>query len=454
MPLVPYVPFTSGSPFTSEIANEIVKPVFDDQTQYFGHLNKIRDVDLSDDPAGIKSRVAANELNLKVTAGTGLNALFTSGRAIYGKDVYQIAGSSIALTASSTNYVYVDVDGVVKTTTGTPPIVRALLAIVTTNTTGVVTVVDLREGYKVEVIKPLATSVRNFGGRGDGGAFVAAGGEVLADGEYYFTDFTVAAGKTISIDKLARIYCTGAVNIAGTVEVFPGAAGAAGTIQVGALVAGAAGQGFGAGIGEAPTATYNHLISPVGSGSANGSFISEPPGRAFVVGGGYGGGCCWIEAAGKITITGAIRANGTNGQAGYIGSDTAILKTVIGATSGGSGGLILLKSLDTIRISGVLEVKGGAGGLGVATSGGLAAESGCGGGGGRIVVFSPDVNTTNSTLRLDGGTVTNVNTSGANITAINSSGASYGGLGGSALGTLGLAGETGVITIKNYTPLG
>lgn len=455
MPLIPNVPFTSGSVFSPEAANAIANPVFDDQTQYLGHLAKIKDVDLDDSATGIKTRVANNELNLKVTAGSGLNAIFAGGRALYSTTVFNINPSSVTLAPSTANYIYVGIDGVVRSTTSTPPIVRALLAIVTTNTTGVLTVLDEREGYKIEVIKPLSSSVRNFGGRGDGGAFVAAGGEVLSDGEYYFTDFTVGAGETITIDKLARIYCTGNVLVAGTINVTQATAGAPPLALAGITLAGGVGSGVGGGSGENPADTYNHLVSPVGSGGGGGYMAGNNPGNGIsTTRGGNGGGCAWFEAAGEIRVTGTISAVGTDGANAFALGAVGNFAVTAGA-GGGSGGLVLLKSLTAVVISGTINVSGGRGGNGLYSgTGSPAGEDGSGGGGGRLVIFSPVINTTSSTMNLSGGDRGTGFTPGStNVGAIGGVGGSFGGKGGTQAGN-GVAGDVGQITLKYFVPIG
>lgn len=460
MPLIPYVPFADGTPLTPEIANAITKPVFDGQEQYFGHLAKITDNDLSDDPGALKAQVAAANLNLKVTAGNGLNALVASGKAIYGSTIYNLANTSLTLQPSATNSVYVGQDGVVRTSTVEPPTIRALLAIVTTNTSGVLTVEDRREGTRNETIKPFTLSLRNFGGRGDSGAFLAAGGEVLADGEYYFTDFTVPIGRTITVDKLARIYCTGNAVVAGTVNVTPAAAGGGQILSSSkGDSTGSPGYGLGGGNNEPVLGTYNHLMSPIGSGGGGGNFIRDFDDTSGILSapGGAGGGCFWIEAAGSITLTGTINANGADGGNG-VAQGVAGSIYCCGGGGGGSGGLVLLKALGAIIASGIINVQGGKGGNGIPSNGLRAAETGSGGGGGRIVMFSPAINTTGSTLNRAGG-LGGLNGAGnlvATWVGYGAVGGSYGGKGGdnSAPGGNGSPGEIGVLVTRAFTPVG
>jgi hypothetical protein len=101
--------------------------------------------------------------------------------------------------------------------------------------------------------------------------------------------------------------------------------------------------------------TYGSITHPIGPGSGSGL---EPNQKGY---GRSGGGSVWIEATGRATIGGAIRANGQgniNGQ--HIG--------------GGSGGAIYLSASEMMG-SGTLEAKGGNGSWNAG-----------GGGGGRIAV--------------------------------------------------------------------
>jgi hypothetical protein len=449
VPLIPFLPATTGTVLTPEIFNEIAKPVFDDQPQFFGHNARIADTDLSNAAGQIKQRVANLDLNLKVSAGTGLNVTYSSGIALYGQTLFNIVSGTLAILPSTTNYVYVDIAGVVRTTNqlGSVPIVRAMLAQVVTNVTGVTNVFDVRQGYKIEIIQPFNVSVRNFGGRGEQGAFVAAGGEVLGAGEYFYTDFTVAAGRTITVSKLARIYCTGNMTIAGIVNVTPASQGGGGftfTISGNARLPGNDAVGAGAASGESAGTTYSHVQSLVGSGGAGGSVTQVGiPRTGTTFAGGDGGGCFSAEVAGNITISGSIIANGTSGTAAATQGSVNTDCIAYGASSGGSGGLILLKSLGLTSVSGTLSVVGGNGGNGIVDVGGAGAESGCGGGGGRIVIYSPAINTTGSTLNLNGGAAGSGAQPTATIIALNGGGGSFGGTGGSAASFVGQPGTIG-----------
>ena len=463
MALIPFVPFTSGAVFTPEIANAIAVPVFDDQVQYFGHLARIKDTDLDTGVNSLMARVGTLGLNLKVSAGSGLNANFAAGRLLYGTTLFTLGASSITLVASSVNYIYGTLSGTIVASVAQPPIVRALLATVTTNTTGVIGVVDYREGVSVEVVKPYTLSIRNFGGRGDDGDFVAVGGEVLADGEYYFNNFTVGLGKIIYITQLARIFCSGDFNILGTVVVSAATPGAAPYTVAGAkFFNGLTGTGFGGSTTEDPGSTYSYVLSPVGSGGGGGAVsTNNTAGKYYTTAGGFGGGGLLLEVAGRVNISGAITANGDAGQNAQQSPDGSAVGDYvgIGGAGGGSGGLILIKSLVSIVIGGLVSANGGKGGDSVPTgTPDRSTEPGAGGGGGRIVLFSPSINTTGSVLAVTGGANgSNVGSfPNAPVYGAGAAGGSYGGMGGDQLpisGTQSLA-TVGVITIKNRVPVG
>lgn len=458
MPLIPKVPFVSGAVFTPEVATEMTGITFDNQPTYYGHFNKIADADLSDDPGALKNRVGALSANLKVTAGTGLNANYAAGKLLYGTTLYNIGASSIALAASTTNYIYGDLTGAILATSTQPPIVRALLATVLTNTSGVVSVTDYREGVSVEVVKPYNLSTRNFGGRGDQGNFLAVGGEILADGEYYYRNFTVPLGLSITISKLAYIYCTGTVNIAGTINVTPSTQGGGGTIASRTSLC-IAGQGLGAGINQLLPLTYSFRASPIGSGGSSGFVYGNNTAIQQVLidnltgGGGSGGGGIIFEAAGAITVTGSILANGTAGAPGFL-IDNGTIGYALGGGGGGSGGSITLKSLGSIVVSGTLSANGGAGGGGLPGNANVSAESGSGGGGGIITIQSPSINTTGSILSVNGGAAGAP--SGVPITifrGFGGIGGSYGGLSGQIIGDGGI-GDAGIIRTQTFSPIG
>jgi hypothetical protein len=96
--------------------------------------------------------------------------------------------------------------------------------------------------------------------------------------------------------------------------------------------------------------TYGDSNAPAMPGSGGGQWGDY---------GGYGGGCIWIQAAGKVDVGGALTANGGNGA---------------NAASGGSGGSIYVRCR-RLKGGGLLSADGGSSG------------SNGGGGGGRIALY-------------------------------------------------------------------
>jgi hypothetical protein len=94
-------------------------------------------------------------------------------------------------------------------------------------------------------------------------------------------------------------------------------------------------------------------------------------------GGGGAGGAIVLQAAGQMTISGAVRANGGNGGDGAPG-------TFSGGGGGGAGGFILIEADELVMNGGSLEARGGNGGRGQ-----NGAFDGGGGGGGRIHILAP-----------------------------------------------------------------
>lgn len=456
MTLYPAIPFADGDDLTAEIVTLAFNQVFDDQPQYLGHRARLLDSELSNTPGQIKDRLKIVTDSLKITAVSGLTVSYGSGIVKLSSGLIQpITGNLLVVADNAVSYVWVSIAGTVETGL-TAPVIRALLARVTAVSGTVTLVEDLRNGAGMPVIAPQGSSIKSFGGTSTTD-YVATTGDILNQGEYYYRNFSVPSGVTITVDKLARIYCSGTVNIAGTVNVTQCATGGnalALYLPVNAIGGGTAGSGLGGGAGELPAEVYNHLASPIGSGGG-GSYcqnLNAAPLSVTTYLGGRGGGCFWIEAAGAITVTGTINAVGEVGTNG-------IVHSVVGAhggCGGGSGGLILLKSLISVVLTGTstLSVKGGNGGnngQGILNSITYATEPGSGGGGGRVVLMAPAINTTGATVVLSGGTV-------GSITGTPNSGG-YGGTGGSFGGVGGhqqpyASGNIGVLITRLFAPVG
>ena len=77
---------------------------------------------------------------LAVSAGSGLNALYNTGKIVIDGTVYILPAGSVLLADDATNYVYVDIDGSIQSnTTGYPSNVTPLAEVTTAS--GVITVV-------------------------------------------------------------------------------------------------------------------------------------------------------------------------------------------------------------------------------------------------------------------------------------------------------------------------
>ena len=481
--LYDYFTFSDGYIFTPDIADlDYEAPIFDDQPQYKGHRARILDSELSNVSGQIKDKVNIATNNLKCSIGSGLVVTYASGSVrLPSGSLLAIAAGSITVTNNVTGYyVWVNSAGAIEQGQ-TPPVIRVLLAQYTTVSGSITALADLRGGAGYPDIRPVTASIRSFGGNNITDLTATSTDPIYGDGEYYFRDFTVPAGVSITIDKLAKFHCSGNVNIAGTINVpawvlggggtayklNPSILNAAGTVTAsglavtttatlaGSLMGGEAGSGFGGGSGEASKSAYNHLVSPVGSGGGAGYITnnSNSPQQVTNKFAGLGGGCLWIEAAGSITVTGTINVNGSDGQAGAVDANTV----VFGGCGGGSGGLVLLRSLTSISLTGVINANGGAGGSGVSTgasgTGTITAEPGSGGGGGRVLFYSPSNNNA-GTINVLGGAVgswqqnTNVYT---NLT-LGGCGGSYGGEGGNQSPYA--AGANGVAALKSFVPIG
>jgi hypothetical protein len=463
MALINKTPFVLGTIFTPEVATEMAGVTFDDQPQYYGHFNRIADADLSNAAGAIKQRVSGLSTNLLVSAGAGLTVTYTAGKALFGSTVYNIGAASLAVAANTTSLVYVTKTGAVVSVpmTAPPAVIRAGLAVVVTNGSGITSVVDVREGFNKEVIKPYTASVKSFGGLGEEGDYNAVNGDVIS-GDRYYNNFYVPAGITITVSRFANIFCSGVVEINGTITVTSSTLGGCALNVVGVRsFPGAEGSGQGGGKPFDQGIPYSYRLSPVGSGGGGGSIRTDANNfnNYTTASGGNGGGGLIIEAAGYIFVsnTGIVTAVGSVGGTAGVSATGATAGNVaaIGGGGGGSGGLIFFKSLVDITVQGNLNVSGGAGGA--APPNNTTARSGApglGGGGGYIQLYSPSVNTTGSNLNVSGGAAGGVqasfNTTDV-VQAIGGCGGSYAGLGGDYLANATMVPSTaGTVIVRSF----
>ena len=282
------------------------------------------------------------------------------------------------------------------------------------------------------------------------------------DGVINCRNFTLNAGATLTVATgFLKIVASGTVTINGIINVtapIGGGAAFTGGLSAPALLPSDSGKGFGGGAGTngAGGRIYPYEASNFGSGGASGLFVVNPTsgvaGSALVTSsrGGNGGGSLIVEAAGIISVAGAINCNGDNATIGAVGTVVAANVWVTGG-GGGSGGSIALRSLTQtiVTSAGILSVRGGNGANGLLTDTSSLSSGGGGGGGGRVFLASPATNTTGATITLTAGTVGS--NTGSAASGINGSpGGGYGGAGGGAVGAVMASGSIGQLTLQSF----
>jgi collagen type VII alpha len=199
-------------------------------------------------------------------------------------------------------------------------------------------------------------------------------------GDVQCTDFSVSSGVTLTVPSGTVIRATGTATIMGTIVV------AAGGSQGLYLQPAEFGPSTTAGGGVAlPVYSLKKIVHPGTFGGGNGGFVSS--GNGFInANTGVGGGSISIYAAGAISISGSITANGGPGEE-FAGSTT--LDAYCGG--GGAGGIIILASSTSISNTGApgLAVNGGAGAAAIVNGSTDGCEPGGGGGGGILHLLSP-----------------------------------------------------------------
>lgn len=440
-PLLPNTPFTEGDAFSPELAYLAFNaPIFDDQTQFLGHRERITDAELSDSANALKARVQSIESSLQVSISSGLTLSYTSGtvRLPDGSQL-TIASGLITVADNATSFVWVNPDGSVATGV-TPPVSRLLLAKVVTVGGTVSTLSDLR-AIAIRSVAPMAAAVKVFGGTNTTDE-TATQGKTYDQGVYFFRDFTVPAGISVTVSQSCKIFCSGTVRILGSVTVTAAAKGGAGYVSSAGNVSlgGVSGTGIGAGSGSGIGTSYPFTLQPYGSGGGTGFLNGTGVGSLGF--GGTGGGAFWIESYGPVTIgsTGSITARGTVGSNGIV--NTAPME--VSGAGGGSGGLVYLSSQSSVvcEAGSVIDVRGGNGGNG----GSASHNGGGGGGGGFFVTIAPSVNLTGSTVLLAGGSAGTGTGSGLGAGC----GGGFGGNGGGST----LSGSVGQSITRLYVPLG
>jgi hypothetical protein len=446
MTLLPNTPFAEGDEWNPELAYLAFNtPVFDGQTQYLGHRGKLTDAELDDSGTAIKARVAAIENGLKVSVVSGLNVSVASGtvRLPDSSTNLSIPTTQIAAIDNDTSYVFLDAAGTVKVSKS-PDAIRVMLAKVVASAGAISLVEDLRHPAARE-IRPIASAIKVFGGSNTTDK-TATQGEVFDQGFYYYRNFTVPAGVTITVDKFARFFCSGNITIDGTVTVTYLATGAAPNGAVAGYGGGLPGSGIGAGSGSSGSGGFAYPFGAQPYGSGGGLGYSAGSGNVGYGAGGRGGGGLWLEAAGAIEVRGTITADGEDGLAGSILSGSC----AISGSGAGSGGTFIASSLRSVTVfpSANILLRGGKGGNATNNIGGGNAMGGSGGGGGQCVLQSPANNISGANINTSGG---------ARGTDIGSNPAALGGGGGGGNGGQGgwqSAGNQGKTILRAFTPIG
>ncbi|MBW4677768.1 MAG: hypothetical protein KME52_28370 [Desmonostoc geniculatum HA4340-LM1] len=436
--------FVNGTVVTPVWLNAQQNIVFDGQ-DLDGHYSKITNSDLSTDAGQILPEWQAFRDTFKVTASTGLSIAYQGGSVTLPSGVIlAIAPGTLSVTASTTNYVFINRTGSVQSST-TRPLFGIILAEITTSTNAVTGIVDARPRYQ---ILPKASAIKIFGGTGDEGDAVISVNTALERGEYYYQNLTINGGVNVTCTSgQLTIYCSETFTLNGTITVSAPSIGGGYTLApalVAHLTGGESGSGYGAGRGEASGQTYSWLISRVGSGGSAGYVVAQTSASAWFpqTKGGNGGGVLIVEAK-KIVVNGSVICVGT---AGGNGTNDGNIRT--GGAGGGSGGGIILRAIDSITVAPAasLDVRGGGGGGAPSGTG----ESGSGGGGGWLVFQSPSTNTSGATLTVSGGAAGSGGATGQ--VPFGGAGGSFAGLGGSQAGN-GAAGASGQILYQSFVPI-
>lgn len=439
--------------------NAFLRPAFDKdvgQEEFPGHLLRLTDDALSNTAGMIKPQWYAFRDALRVTAGTGLSINYGAGtiQGVNGLPIVFSAGTLTGLTNGAVLYVYVDASGAIVFSTIIPSIWFPLARVTTSG--GVVTLIeDLRDrSYRSA---PRTNLTKVLGGTGGAGDYtLASGSATLADGEYYFRNFTVSNGATLTISGFARIFCSGNVVINGAINVTAALTGAATVTWTGSSpLVGSIGAGVGAGIFS--SSPYNPALSPVGSSGGSGGVQAIAGSVAILqtAQGGNAGGGLRIEAGGSIAVgsTGAIAANGGNAVAGFFVSGTG--GWALSGAAGGTGGTIQMSSGTSISTAAGSGISCNAGtstnGL---RGGGDTTTNACGGsgsGGGQVIFSAPSVSVLGS-VTVAGAAAGSNAVAGAGGFA-GACGASNGGQGGASNANP-IAGGAGRIITNIFLPVG
>lgn len=440
--------FANGTVVTAAFLNAINNPVFVDTADDDGEIPKITNNNLSTANGQLLPEWQTFRDMLKVSQATSTSISYTAGVVTLANGTQQSinAGTLTSITVSS--YILVREDGTVGSglVSDGYPSVGVVLAKATASNGVITEITDLRPRFS---IGPTGERIRLFGGNGglNGSSdFTSTNGGQLNDGLYYFRNFTVSTGHTITIGQFARIYCSGTFTVQSGATITVTTALIHPSARVGLLSNlrySMEGGVFG------PNNNYSPHQFPIGATGSSGGARTADGVLTNVSHGGPGGGAIWVEANRAISVSGTITAIGGNGS----GPNTPTGEYISGGGGGGSGGAIMLTSLASITIAstGILSVAGGNGSNGsraiITNSRGY---GGSGGGGGWVWLTAPTVTTTGSTIILGGGTPgTTASNGSASFTEAGGYGGCFGGDGGYTSGDGG-TGSPGQLITRTY----
>lgn len=277
-------------------------------------------------------------------------------------------------------------------------------------------------------------------GDGSAGALTVASSTSLNTVDTQYTDVTINAGTTLTVQSGTVIRCTGTFTNNGTISVATYANGGTHGTSNGALLtvqSGAAHPGIGT--SSASNGAFGDNTATVYGGGESGGLTQSQARQILKPGpfGGGGGGAGYLSGAnggGTLTVLckGAVANNGT------ISANGASTSVVYG-DGGGGGGVVILASQASVTnaAAGVINVKGGDGSASMASAG-----AGGGGGGGWTHFIAPVINST-GTINVNGGQA------GPTSTQVTNSPRFGGGCGGSSFGSGGLGGAVFMTNTPN-----
>ena len=437
---------TDGDVWDAALANiALGVPIYGGNIANFGNIPLIRDLDMSSAPADIKARFTGFTGSFAVTAGAGATVNIEGGT------VTLMDGSNVVITPGVINtnitdgvvFLIINSLGVI-VPTQIFPARYALLATVVVTAGVVSSVFSVPRNALTIRTNPLF--VKAFGGVSVTD-FTATNGQTI-NGLTYCRDFLVPGGVTLNVTRYSKIICRN-FTCAGTIQVstcMQGGTGYAGSLvrQIFPSVNGS-GIGGGSGHNSAPQLGYGFIEQPFGSGGSTGLAICLTEGGFTTGSGGHGGGGLWVESNGLISVTGSIFANGSNAS---VCSISAPATGFISGASGGSGGTVVLNSANSVSLSvaSTIQVRGGAGVLGVVVgSPGSVPSRGASGAGGQVVLISPVVQQNGT---IDAGFPAYSATSGTTL------GSSVSGSNGGAGGTNSQQPLDGLVRVINENPIG